>query len=192
MTLSQPKGVTAVTAIDAIAHAVESLVCTKRTPISVAASLTAWRYLETHLEAVIAEPSNLAARSAMQLGAHFAGMAIENAMLGICHSCANPLTAHYGLTHGIAIGVLLPHVVRFNAAHQPQLYDDIAPSAEHLAERLTALVKAADMPTTLKECEVSRTILPLLAEEANQQWTARFNPRTVDDAALLSVYEAAW
>lgn len=192
LTLSQPRGVTAVTAIDAIAHAVESLVCTKRTPISMMASLTAWSYLEPNVETVLAEPENLAARGAMQLGAHFAGMAIENSMLGICHSCANPLTAHYGLTHGIAIGVMLPHVVRFNAERQPHLYDDLAPSAEHLATRLTALVKAAGMPTTLKECEVGRTILPLLAEEANQQWTARFNPRPVDDEALLSVYESAW
>jgi len=192
LTLSQPRGVTAVTAIDALAHAVESFACTKRTPLSMMASRTAWSYLEPNLETVLAVPGNLAARGAMQLGAHFAGMAIENAMLGICHSCANPLTAHYGLTHGIAIGILLPHVVRFNAEHQPHLYDDLAASAEHLALRLTALTEAAGMPTSLKECEVSRTILPLLAEEANQQWTARFNPRTVDDAALLSVYEAAW
>ena len=61
----------------------------------------------------------------MQLGAHFAGMAIENAMLGVCHSCANPLTAHYGITHGVAIGVMLPHVIRFNAPAAGHLYAEL-------------------------------------------------------------------
>ena len=76
----------------------------------------AWRLLEANLETVLREPGDLEARGAMQLGAHFAGIAIENSMLGACHACANPLTAHYGMTHGIAIGILLPHVIRFNAA----------------------------------------------------------------------------
>ena len=72
----------------------------------------------------------------MQLGAHLAGMAIENAMLGVCHSCANPLTAHYGVTHGVAIGVMLPHVIRFNAPAAGPLYAELvgrAGSAERRA-----------------------------------------------------------
>ena len=73
-----------------------------------------------------ASPTNLEARAAMQVGSHLAGAAIENAMLGICHSCANPLTAHYGITHGTAIGVLLPHVIRFNAPAAEALYADLA------------------------------------------------------------------
>ena len=53
----------------------------------------------------------------MLLGAHEAGIAIEQSMLGATHACANPLTARYGTTHGIAIAVMLPHVVRWNAEH---------------------------------------------------------------------------
>ena len=52
----------------------------------------------------------------MQLGACFAGLAIENSMLGAAHGLANPLTAHYGIPHGQAVGLMLPHVIRFNAA----------------------------------------------------------------------------
>src|ERR1043165_6165106 len=89
VTVSQPKAVTAVTGIDALAHAVESFVCVKRNPVSAMSALAAFRYLEPNFEQVLRSPGDLAARSAMQVGAYFAGMAIENAMLGVCHSCAN-------------------------------------------------------------------------------------------------------
>ena len=55
-------------------------------------------------------------RGRMLLGAAFAGTAIENSMLGAAHSCANPLTARFDVVHGEAVGVMLPHVVRFNSA----------------------------------------------------------------------------
>jgi alcohol dehydrogenase len=195
VTLSQPRGVTAVTGLDAVAHAVESFVCTKRNALSAVYSRAAWEYLEQNFERVMEAPADMAARSAMQLGAHFAGSAIENAMLGVCHSCANPLTAHYGVTHGIAIGVMLPHVIRFNAAdrHTDVLYAELTGGpADALADRITAMLSAAGMPNTLRECGVSDTILPVLADEANQQWTARFNPRPVTDADILKLYQAAW
>lgn len=201
VTLSQPRSVTAVTGIDAVAHAVESFVCTKANPISRTYSLAAWKHLESSFETVLREPDNLAARAAMQLGSHFAGMAIETAMLGVCHSCANPLTAHYGITHGVAIGLMLPHVVRFNSPAAHHLYaqlvgearlDNHEPPAEILAKRITALVRAAGLPTSLKEANVNEGILPLLAHEANQQWTARFNPRPVGEPEILEIYRAAW
>src|SRR5262245_59944554 len=86
--LSQPKAVTAVTGIDALAHAVESYVCTKRNPLSQAFALAAWRHMEPNFETVLRDPADLEARAAMQIGSHLAGSAIENAMLGVCHSCA--------------------------------------------------------------------------------------------------------
>ena len=196
LTLSQPRMVTAVTGIDAVAHALESYVCTRRNAISVAAAAAAWQHLAPNFETVLHAPSDLAARSAMQVGAHLAGTAIENAMLGATHSCANPLTAHYGLTHGVAIGVMLPHVVRYNAVTTSHLYAELLPGVEdpgeELVRRVTAMVVAAGLPTRLRDCGVSESILPLLAEEANQQWTARFNPRPVADADLLSIYQAAY
>ena len=76
-------------------------------------------------------PYDLAARAAMQIGSHLAGMAIENAMLGVCHSCANPLTAHYGITHGVAIGVMLPHVIRFNAPWSVHAMRSYSGNANH-------------------------------------------------------------
>jgi alcohol dehydrogenase len=60
-----------------------------------------------------------------------------------------------------------------------------------LARRATAFLSAAGLPATLGDLGVSRSILPVLAEEASQQWTARFNPRPVTEADLLQLYEAA-
>jgi alcohol dehydrogenase len=201
VTVSQPKTVTAVTGIDAIAHAIESFVCSKRNPVSQMCARAAFQYLEPNFETVLREPDNLAARSAMQVGAYLAGMAIENSMLGVCHSCANPLTAHYGVTHGVAIAVMLPHVIRFNALAAGHLYAELIedailsngqPAAEVLANRVRELIIAAALPQSLKECGVSDTILQLLADEANQQWTARFNPRRVTEADIVKLYQAAW
>jgi alcohol dehydrogenase len=202
VTVSQPARVTAVTGIDALSHAIESYVTTRRNSLSQTFAREGWRLLEANLETVLREPGNLEARGAMQLGAHFAGLAIENSMLGAAHAGANPLTAHYGLTHGIAVGILLPHVIRFNAAVAGEWYADLAhdvgltngdrgAAAEGLARRMTDLLRAAGLPTTLGECGVSSGILHLLAEEAAQQWTARFNPRPVGEMDLLALYEAA-
>src|SRR5579864_8396250 len=129
LTISQPHSVTAITGIDALAHAVESFVCTKRSPLSQTWSLAAWRFLEPDYERVLEAPYDLPGRSAMQIGSHLAGLAIEASMLGAAHACANPLSAHYGLTHGIAVGVLLPHVVRFNAVSVGHLYAELVECA---------------------------------------------------------------
>ena len=85
----------------------------------------AWRQLEANYERVLAEPENLPARGAMLLGAHEAGMAIEQSMLGATHACANPLTARHRTPHGVAIAVMLPHVVRWNAETVGQRYADL-------------------------------------------------------------------
>src|SRR5713226_8049337 len=202
VTVTQPAAVTALTGIDALSHAVESYVTTRRNPVSQLFAREAWKLLEVNLEKVLHNPNDLEARGAMQMGAFLAGTAIENSMLGVCHACANPLTAHYGITHGLAIGIMLPHVVRFNARAVPNLYGElveeaglqnghIAAAAETLAERLTNLMQFADLPITLGKCGVSPGILPLLAEEAAQQWTARFNPRSATNKEILELYQAA-
>ncbi len=139
LTLTQPASVTAAAGYDAIAHAVESFVCTTRNTRSQERSLEAWRLLEANYERVLTAPDDLEARAAMQLGAFHAGTAIELSMLGATHACANPVTARYGTTHGNAIAILLPHVVRWNASAAESMYAELfGASAEALAERLSA------------------------------------------------------
>jgi alcohol dehydrogenase len=203
LTVTMPAAVTAVTGIDAISHAVETYVTTKRNTVSQLFSRRAWSLLAKSFPRVLEDPSDLEARGGMLVGSHFAGAAIENSMLGATHALANPLSAHFGLTHGVAIGVMLPHVVRFNAAVVGELYEDLAadaglcengdPSAaERLAQYLTVVVKDWGLPTSLAECHVQTDLIPTMAEEAAKQWTGTFNPRPVDVNSLRELYECAF
>jgi alcohol dehydrogenase len=202
LTLSMPARVTAVTGIDAISHAVESYVTTKRSVISQLFSRRAWKLLSAGFPVVIEQPESIGGRGAMLLGSHLAGAAIENSMLGATHALANPLTARYELTHGLAIGVCLPHVVRYNAAVVGLAYGQLAAdcglaaeddpkAADRLALWLQQQCRAAGCPTTLIECGVEREELPRLAQAAAQQWTGTFNPRPVDAASLEELYRCA-
>jgi alcohol dehydrogenase len=193
LTVSQPRQVTAIAGYDALSHAVESYVTAKRNPVSDLFARDAWRLLERHYERVLAEPGDLVARGAMLLGSHEAGIAIEQSMLGAAHACANPLTAHHGTTHGVAIAVMLPHVVRWNADHVDGRYSRLmAGGGERLAERLEELRRAGGLPATLRDIGVPHDGLSTLAADAAKQWTGTFNPRPFDAAAALELYGRAY
>jgi alcohol dehydrogenase len=128
-------------------------------------------------------------------------------MLGAAHAAANPLTAHFGIAHGHAVGLMLPHVVRFNAveAEVRSLYTQLSAAAgisspgvspadavELLARRLEALLGFAMLPTRLTKCGVEQGSLPVLATEAAKQWTAGFNPRLIVAEDFVRLYEAAF
>ncbi len=126
----------------------------------------------------------------MLLGAHIAGAAIENSMLGAVHACANPLTAKFGIVHGVAVGLMLPHVVRFNT-RDGNPYADLDPDPVHFLRLLDGLLSATRMPRSLRELSVPCDALPDLAALAATQWTANFNPRPVAAAELLEIYRQA-
>ncbi len=194
LTLTQPQQVTAATGMDAIAHAVESFVCTKRNPVSVIYSREAWRLLSANFEKVLTQPDDIEARSAMQLGAYFAGVAIENSMLGATHACANPLTQLYGTTHGEAIAKFLPHVVRWNSTVANNLYadlintTDISSAGNKLSKQIDELVKASGLSHRII---FKKEDIQALAENAVKQWTGKFNPRELDLSGAREIYEWA-
>lgn len=190
LTATTPKGVAAATGIDAVSHAVESYVSTRRNPISQMFAKEAWRLLEKSFEIVVRNPENIEARSQMLLGAHLAGAAIENSMLGAAHACANPLTTRYDITHGVAVGLMLPSVIRFNNQVVGTLYQDLYPSPLH--ERISKLRAVAGLPERLRDFETRSEDLPQLAEAAAKEWTGRFNPRQVSEVELLKLYEAIY
>ncbi len=204
LTLSQPRSITATSGFDAIAHAVETYVTTKRSGISEFFSREAWRLLEANYETVLNRPNDIEARGAMQLGAHFAGIAIENSMLGATHACANPLTAHYGTVHGAALAMLLPSVVRWNGSVVADRYADLLEitsaksyvksedAVEGLAGRLEQLATAGGLHSTLEDAGVPQSDLRMLAEEAATQWTGKFNPRSFDYSGAMEVYRCAF
>jgi alcohol dehydrogenase len=203
LTVSMPPTVTATTGIDAVSHAVETYVTKPRNAVSQLFSRRAWGLLAGSFRNVLCDPDNIDARGNMLLGAHFAGAAIENSMLGATHSLANPLSAHFDMVHGTAIGIMLPHVIRFNAALVASAYADLAfeaglcdrddPDApEHLARFVAALVEASGGPTSLEAAGVRDELIPQLAREAAAQWTARFNPRPVTADDFQEIYSCAF
>jgi alcohol dehydrogenase len=191
LTATQPPKVAAATGIDAVAHAVESAGCTRRNDTSRALSKQAWRILNGAFEHAMRDPSDAHAREQMLLGAHFAGAAIENSMLGAAHALANGLTAVCGTVHGVAVGLMLPHVVRFNAAAGENPYSDLEPDSEVLARRIEILLRVGNLPLTLKAADVDESRIPEMAAIAAKQWTATFNPRKVTEGDLAAMYRAA-
>jgi alcohol dehydrogenase len=189
LALSQPGRVRAATGYDALSHAVETWVTTKRNPMSQVFSREAWRLLDGSFERVMSRPGDIEAISAMQLGAWFAGAAIEHSMLGATHACANPLTARYGTTHGVAIAALLSHVIRWNERVARAQYRELHPD---LAARAAGLAQASGLGTRLAPLGVAEPDLPLLAEDASKQWTGRFNPRPFDAGGAIEVYQCAY
>ncbi len=201
LTVSQPAGVTAAAGFDALAHAVESYVTTRRNAVSDLFAREAWRLLEANYERVLAHPADLEARGAMQLGAYYAGVAIEHSMLGATHACANPLTQHYGTTHGEAVALLLPHVVRWNAPLVAARYAELMRVAgyavgeeeagEALAARLEELKAAGALAPETRAAGVPPCDLEMLAADAARQWTGTFNPRPFDASGALELYRRA-
>ncbi|MBL9167806.1 MAG: iron-containing alcohol dehydrogenase [Verrucomicrobiales bacterium] len=197
LTLSQPPRVTACTGLDALAHAVESAVTTRRNPLSQAYSREAFRLCAGAFDAVLQGPTDVASRGRMLLGAALAGTAIENSMLGAAHAAANPLTAHFNIVHGQAVGMLLPAVVRLNGADPvpAALYRELArsiglSSVGDLADFLSQALRTAGVPESLAQCGLQEKDLGGLAEEAARQWTARFNPVPVDATSFAELYRA--
>jgi alcohol dehydrogenase len=211
LTLTLPPQVTAATGIDALSHALESYVSTRATALSRIFGREAFRLLAPALSSVLGEAPDLAARADMLLGAALAGLSIENSMLGAAHACANPLTARYGIAHGVAISLMLPHVLRYNgedpvaegrymellATLPPQPFqkkESVQP--EDAASRCGLLLRAraleAKLPRQLRDCGVPEGRLPELAREASEQWTARFNPRRVGVEEFLRIYRCAY
>lgn len=204
LTRSCPPSVVACTGIDAIVHAVETAVTRRRNPLSLLFSYEAFRLLMRNFARVLETPEDTDARGAMLLGATYAGIAIENSMLGVAHSLANPLTAHFNVVHGQAVGMMLPAVVRFNAEIPEAVagYRDLMVSAglvpseasateavRMLIDRLEVCRERAGFPTSLGAFGVSRADIPTLAREASAQWTAQFNPRSVTQEDCERLYQ---
>ena len=207
LTLSQPPFVTACTGIDAIAHVVETAVTKKRNALSLTYAHEGFKLTLPNLPRVFHDRNDLEARGRMQLGAAFAGLAIENSMLGAAHAAANPLTAHFGIAHGQAVGMMLPHVVRFNGADPEALKayaelasapeiafvsDGIEEALEALIHHLNSLLNSAGFPPSLADCGATESMIPTLAEEAAKQWTASFNPRPITVRDFIRLYESAF
>ena len=205
LTLSQPVSVSAATGMDALAHTLESAVCTKRNQFSDRHARKGFSLLIQNLETVHHQPDNLDARGGVLLGAAHAGAAIERSMLGAAHALANPLTAQKGVIHGQAVGLTLPAVLSYNQAdlNVGKIYGEMSRACgiadagdsdsyafDLLMEKVLYLRKIFRLPTSLSAVGCEPNELTKLANDAADQWTASFNPRIVKQPELLAIYQS--
>ena len=201
LTLGLPASISAMTGIDAMVHAIEAYTSKiKKNPISDMLALRALKLLSENIRKVLASPGDVAAREAMLLGSMFAGQAFANAPVGAVHALAYPVGGHYHIPHGLSNSLMLPAVLGFNAEACPELYAELArviPGAEQSAEGLIdwfkTLIDESGLPATLAQANIPEADLATLAKDAMfQQRLLINNPREVDEATALRLYEEAW
>jgi len=188
LTISQPPAVANLTALDALSHALETAVCTKRNPISSAYSRESFRLIASSISSILDHKADLEDRSRMLLGAAMAGSAIENSMLGAAHATANPLTALFNIPHGHAVFLMLPHVIRFNYEDKSAaaIYDDFS---KYLGQPLLEWLEP--IRHALPALDHRDWRIPELTAAAMPQWTGQFNPRPLSEETITALYHAA-
>ena len=196
ITDSQPRSVAVQTGIDALAHALEAAVSTKRTELSSMYSEAAFRHIVRAIDDIVDHSVQGDDRGHILLGAALSGLAIENSMLGGAHASANPLTARHDIIHGRAVAMMLPHVMRFN---------DQDPDASCIYSRYTSILSeldvsdkslidwVTDLTGRMEQIAFSadEEEIQQLATEAKQQWTGNFNPRPLELSDFVELYRAA-
>ena len=207
LTVGLPRGVTAATGIDAIVHAVEAYTSARlKNPLSDALAREALRLLTTNLLTACDNPRDIAAREAMLLGAHLAGLAFSNAPVAGVHALAYPLGGLHHLPHGVTNALMLRHVLQHNAEAARDHYAELAPivvpeceaegsqaRAALLIDRLDQLVRESGIAPRLRDYGIDIGEAPLLAREAMKQTRLLVNnPCEITEADARRLYEAAW
>lgn len=208
LTMGLPGHITAATGIDAMVHAIEAFTSKiKKNPISDMLAIQALSLLAPNVLKAAKNGADIECREAMLLGACLAGQAFANAPVGAVHALAYPLGGHYHIPHGLSNALVLPHVMRFNRIECEDLYYQLSNVIlpEHLrngseTEQVTSLIDwlanlSADcgLPTTLGQCNIPESALPMLAAEAMLQKRLLVNnPRAVLEHDALTIYQKAY
>jgi alcohol dehydrogenase class IV len=204
LALSLPPKLTAATGMDALVHAIEAYLGRRANPTLDLLALGAMRAIVRSLSVALADGANLAARRELAQAAAWAGMAMDQAGLGLCHALCGPLSAHHEVHHGLGNAVLLPAVLGFNAPadglnrpegrwpalrHALGLAADAAPSALH--DWAVGFLTSIGLPTTLRDLGLDGATFPAIAAEATRMAMIGNNVRPAGEAECLAVLAAA-
>ena len=207
LTAGLPRHVTAATGIDAMVHAIEAYTSARlKNPVSDALAREALRLLSANLIRACDHPDDLAARSAMLLGAHLAGVAFSNAPVAGVHALAYPLGGLHHLPHGLSNALMLRHVLQHNAGSAREDYAELAEiivpdcagqgsqaKCAMLIETLDRMIVASGIEPRLRDHGITADDIPVLAREAMKQTRLLVNnPCPIDEADAARLYEAAW
>lgn len=200
-----PDWLAATTGLDALTHGIESYVSRGANFLTDGHALSAVSLVRQHLPHVVDNPANAVAQSGMARASMSAGIAFTNAILGATHAISHQLGGALDLPHGALNALLLPHVVRFNAAEFPEKFRPIAGAlgadatrmpvsevAETIAAAILELASYFGLPQRLRDLNVQIEDLPAYAETALRDACMVTNPRTVTRADVLSLLQAAY
>ncbi len=185
MTVSMPPKLTAATGMDAMTHAVESLLASNAAPLTDALAEWAMRRIFEALPVAVRNGQDREARGEMLWASTAAGAAFSNAGVGVVHACAHALGALKNVHHGVANSIMLPHGVRFNLQGGSRLPSD-------LPGRLADLARTGGLPSRLREVGIREEDLPGLAEYATGDGALITSSREacVDD--ILEIFRNAY
>ena len=203
---SMPKGLTAATGMDALTHAIESYITPGAWVMSDMLELKAIEMIAANLKAAVDNGTDPVAREAMSQAQYIAGMGFSNVGLGIVHSMAHPLGAHYDTPHGVANALLLPYVMEYNAeSPAAPKYMNIAKAMGVNTDGMTEAegVKAAvetvkqlsisiGIPQKLNEIGVRKEDLHTLAIDAFNDVCTGGNPRPTSIEDIEALYNKAY
>lgn len=201
-----PPGLSAGTGLDALTHALEALMSLRSNPVCDALALHAVRLIAQNLPRCVSQGDDLKARGHMQAAACMAGWAFTTAQVALAHAMAHTVGALYGVPHGSACGVVLPHVMRFNAEYCAPALGQAAQAlgaataglsagqaALAAADAVADLIAAIGHPSRLKDLGVPEDGLYDAAAHAVADPACIFNPRPVTDPGqIYEVFEQAW
>jgi len=200
LTRGLPPDLTAATGMDAMTHAIESYVCPLYHPMCDAIALEAIRMVRTFLPLAVRDGTDLDARQQMLMAAAMGAVAFQKD-LGAAHSLAHPLSTEFGVHHGLANAIVLPHVIRFNGEEDTSLYTRVADTlaleaeedpAPQVADYIEQLNQTIGITQRLRDLDVPQDRLAKLARLAVADPCHRTNPRTCSERQLRDLYEQAW
>ncbi len=204
LTLSLPAGLTATTGMDALTHAIESLVCTASNPFSAAHAEMAIRMIGENLRTAVAQGGNLAARSNMLVASALAGAAFNNTRLGYVHALSLPLGSKFKIPHGMVNAITLPAVMDFNLPGNLPAYARIATllgertgglslrdAARSSVEAVIALKQDIGLHQTLADFGLTEDRFDEVIDEAMTSGNCQVNPRQATKAEMRAILRAA-
>ena len=194
LTMTLPPGLTAATGIDALSHGVEATMSTSLNPPAAAIALDCVARAARWLPIAVADGANREARWEMMMAALEGGMCLQKSLAG-AHAMATPL-GELHLHHGTLIGILLPHILRFNAMAAEEaigILKAVAGVDEAVAahEWMHDLVRDIGLPTRLSELGVDPGLLPGIAEKASRDHLSATNPRRASATDYLRLLQEA-
>ncbi|MEW6622326.1 MAG: iron-containing alcohol dehydrogenase [Bacillota bacterium] len=205
LTLSLPPMITGATGMDALTHAVEAYTSVKSNSLSDMLAIEAIRLIFRYLPRAVCNGKDLEARSEMFKAQLLAGIAFNNAFLGLSHAIASPLGSHFHISHGVANSILLPHVMKFNVPALPEKYAqitsamgvalngrDIYEDAFESYKAVERLAKMCNLPDKLRNVGAREDLLNDVAEDALKSGMLKLNVRKADQEHIRQILQEAF